>query len=113
MVQYDWNDMKDRREICMKNMTLQYPLWSAAMLSIHMKVIKTCFSLIMTSRHILTTCYGYCKEALEASGYKDKGYVDNFTISHDRAIISVKHKDGGFSKTYEISQDGKGIVIPE
>ena len=21
---------------------------------------------------------GYCKEALEASGYKDKGYIDNF-----------------------------------
>lgn len=27
--------------------------------------------------------------------------------------ISVKHKDGNISKTYRISPDGSGIVIPQ
>ena len=55
----------------------------------------------------------YCKEALEASGYKDKGYICDFMISKDDVNIGVKHKDGGFSKTYKISNDGQHIVVPE
>ncbi len=54
----------------------------------------------------------YCNEALEASGYKENAYIDNFTISKDDMYISVKHKDGNISKTYRISPDGSGIVIP-
>lgn len=112
MVQYDWNDMKDRR-----NMYEKYDLTVSTMVSSDVvdsyEGYKDMLFTYNDIKTYLNNLPGYCKEALEASGYKDKGYVDNFTISHDRAIISVKHKDGGFSKTYEISQDGKGIVIPE
>ena len=46
-------------------------------------------------------------------GYKENAYIDNFTISKDDMYISVKHKDGNISKTYRISPDGSGIVIPQ
>ena len=57
----------------------------------------------------------YCREALEASGYKDKGYVASFSIEKDGDVsIRVKHKDRdslSLSKLYHISDDGQHIVV--
>lgn len=53
----------------------------------------------------------YCKEALEASGYKDKGYVKSFSIEVDGAMISVGNKDSNTtSKTYRIDEEGNHII---
>lgn len=57
----------------------------------------------------------YCKEALEASGYKDKGYVSSFSFDkRTGALIYVTHKEKStLSKWYKIAPDGKHIIIPD
>lgn len=58
----------------------------------------------------------YCTEALEASGYKEDGYVYTFAIDRNTlgelgATINVEHKKSGMiSKYFSISKDGKHIV---
>lgn len=112
MVQYSWSDMKDRRNMCEKfDLTVSTFLDNDVVDSYD--GYKEMLFTYDDARKYLNNLPTYCKEALEASGYKDNGYINNFTMSNKQIIISVKHKDGGFHKTYNISKDGKHIVIPE
>ncbi|NCE69818.1 hypothetical protein D1165_16650 [Muribaculaceae bacterium M3] len=112
MVQYSWSDMKDRRNMCEKfDLTVSTFLDNDVVDSYD--GYKEMLFTYDDARKYLNNLPTYCKEALEASGYKDNGYIDNFTMSNKQIIISVKHKDGGFYKTYNISKDGEHIVIPE
>ncbi len=112
MLQYDWSDMKDRR-----NHYERFELTVAT--SVSNDVIDTYEGykdMLFTYddvRVYLDNLPVYCKEALDASGYKDKGYISSFSIAKDDVLISVHHKDGNISKTYRISKDGGHIVIPE
>lgn len=112
MVQYGWSDMKDRRNMYEKS----YLTVSTALGSDLVDTYDGYKDMLFTygdARKYLDNLPAYCKEALEASGYKDKGYVSSFSISVDDAVISVKHKDANLFKTYRISEDGSHIVVPE
>ncbi|WP_300935449.1 hypothetical protein [uncultured Muribaculum sp.] len=112
MVQYSWSDMKDRR-----NMYERFELTVATHLDNDVVDTYEGYKDMLFNygdiKVYLENLPTYCKEALEASGYKDKGYICDFMISKDDVNIGVKHKDGGFSKTYKISNDGQHIVVPE
>ena len=108
MLQYSWSDMKDRR-----NTYEQFELTVSTFLEDDVVDSYDGYKdMLFTYNDIkpyLDNLSTYCKEALEASGYKDKGYIDSFLISSQQIIIGVHHKDANISKTYQISKDGKHI----
>lgn len=110
MVQYTWSDMKDRRNA--------YDCFDLTVSTFGNDVIDTYEGfkdMIFTYddiRPYLDNLPTYCKEALEASGYGEKGYVSMFSIDIDRVFISVSLKEQQtVSKTYDISEDGKHIEL--
>jgi len=112
MEQFDWTDMKDRRNHYERFDLAVSTFLDSDAVDTYEGYKEMLFTYADASKY-LNNLPALCKEALEASGYKDKGYVDNFTLSADRAFISVKNKEGGFSKTYDISADGAHIVKPD
>ena len=112
MEQFDWTDMKDRRNHYERFDLAVSTFLDSDAVDTYEGYKEMLFTYADASKS-LNSLRALCKEALEASGYKDKGYVDNFTLSADRAFISVKNKEGGFSKTYDISADGAHIVKPD
>ncbi|MFQ7267176.1 MAG: hypothetical protein ACLRPS_10005 [Paraprevotella clara] len=56
----------------------------------------------------------FCKEALEASGYGEDGYVRSYQIEKGDAFIMVGHKSSNMlSKTYHVAEDGEHIIVKE
>ena len=79
-----------------------------------MTVSRICFSLTMMwpSRWRICRCSG--KEALEASGYGEDGYVRSYQIEKGDAFIMVGHKSSNMlSKTYHVAEDGEHIIVKE
>lgn len=112
MVQYDWNDMKDRRN--------HYEMFELTVSSFDDDVIdnydgyKDMLFKYSDAAIYLKNLPTYCKEALEASGYKENGCINSFNIEADRAFINVGYKgQSSIFKTYNISEDKNHIVIPE
>lgn len=105
MVQYDWTDMKDRRNVYeVRGLTVSSNL-GTDVIDTYDGYKDMLFS-YEDARPYLTNLPAYCKEALEASGYKDKGYISSFTIDVEGANIGVSHKDAStISKTFRISAD--------
>lgn len=110
LVQYTWSDMKDRRNV--------YDCFDLAVTTFGNDVIdsyegfKDMIFTYSDIRPFLDNLPVYCKEALEASGYGDNGYVSMFSIEMGRIFISVSHKDKStISKTYDISEDGMHIEL--
>ena len=53
----------------------------------------------------------FCKEALEASGYGEEGYVRSYQIEKGDAFITVGHKSSNMlTKSYHIAEDGEHII---
>ena len=112
MEEYLWTDMKDRRNMCEKFDLIVSTRLESDLIDTY-EGYKDILFTYNDIKPYLDKLPLYCNEALEASGYKENAYIDNFTISKDDIYISVKHKDGNISKTYRISPDGSGIVIPQ
>ncbi len=112
MEQLDWNDMKERR-----NSYERYDLTVATRVSEDLidtyEGYKDMLFTYDDIRKYIDNLPSYCEEAIKASGYKDDAYISNFEINADGASISVKHKDANISKTYNISADGKNIIVAE
>lgn len=112
LMEYMWSDMKDRR-----NMKVAQELTVSTFLGNDVidnyEGYQDMLFRYDDIRIYLDNLPVYCQEALEASGYKDQGYVNSFNIDRQRgATISVGHKkESSLSKTYEISEDGQHIVV--
>lgn len=110
--QFSWNDMKDRRNVYEQaELTVSTSLGSDLVDTY--EGYKEMLFTYKDAAVYLNNLPAYCKEALEASGYKDEGYVSSFQMETRGVSISVTHKKGGMSKTYRIADDGQHIVVSD
>lgn len=110
--QFSWNDMKDRR-----NLYEQAELTVSAELGTELvdtyEGYKDLLFTYADAAVYLNNLPTYCKEALEACGYKDEGYVSSFSLEKSGATISVSHQKGGASRTFRIAEDGRHIIVAD
>ena len=114
MMEYSWTDMKDRRNWREASELVVSTRFDDDVIATYDGFKDMLFS-YDDIRIYLDNLPTYCKEALEASGYKDKGYISYFTIDKSSgAEVTVSYKDDtSLSKTYSIAPDGKHIIIPD
>lgn len=113
MMEYTWTDMNGRRNMKEANELVVSTRLDNDVIDTYDGFKEMLFT-YDDIRVYLDNLPTYCKEAIEASGYKNKAFISSFNIEKDKSTITVNYKeDTSLSKTYEIDPEGKHIVIPE
>ena len=113
MMEYKWLDMDGRRNLKEINELVVSTHFDNDVIDTYDGFKEMLFT-YDDIRVYLDNLPTYCKEAIEASGYKDKAFISNFSIEKDESLITVNYKDDtSLSKTYSIDPEGKHIVIPD
>lgn len=110
--EYMWYDMKDRRNSYTVNEVTMTDRFGSEVIEGHDKYKDLIFN-YADVKEVLDNYDLLAKEALDAAGYGDKGYVKYFTRTMNRGYeITVGYDGKDVKKDFDISVDKKHIVKP-